>query len=373
MSLPEASASSFEAHGSATHRVLVVDDDPTLRDLLCKRLDFDGFRCDARGSGEEGLAAYLKAHCDGDPFAILLIDIGLGATSGRDLLSMIRAGDERTTIVMISARENFPTAIECLSIGADAYLGKPIKFWDMRNRLSTAMLKRRTIFEREPAIESFGIAFGILTQESARQSGPDQTQAESTADSGVERASSPAQQIGHARQRQAGLQLGGAAGAGSMRPISPPGALMHIASSLDQKHGKLEMIESITRRVVKLAAHLAVPLELTPVDLEAVCIAARVEDLSLAQAGSSAWDPVFASRFVRAVAAVTNVGTMKHAVELAADTLGACAIPSLDPGSAKRLASLLIAARESLTHESIAAPDLDRDTYELARRALEKL
>ena len=79
-------------------RVLVVDDDTSVGDLLCRRLEFDGMRCEERTNAEDGLAAYIRAHCDDDPFDAVLIDIGLGTTRGQDLLTMLRSADARTAI-----------------------------------------------------------------------------------------------------------------------------------------------------------------------------------------------------------------------------------------------------------------------------------
>ncbi|MCB9880293.1 MAG: response regulator [Planctomycetes bacterium] len=386
--------------------------------MLCKRLEFDGMRCVERSNAEDGLAAYIRAHCDDDPFDAVLIDIGLGTTRGQDLLTMLRSADARTTIVMISGQGDISAAIECVELGADGFLRKPIKFWDLRDRLTTAIRKRRTIFERAPGIEDLGMRFGTYeaSLESDRSVTHDQAasalvDSEDTEEQPRQHRSmpdksqqSPGRAIAAAATPTAPEKSATCAAAsecpptrGSGRAISPTGALIHVAKSLENRFGAPQQAERVTTRLAKVAALLASDLELTPIDLEAVCIAARVEELSLARQASLLdppapcvraeddaknhdWDPGYAARFVRSVAGVIDAVDARSATELAAATLSACAAGSsaIDPSESSRacrLAGLLVASREATTNVRVAprSPSIEASTYERARIALERL
>ncbi|MCA8969916.1 MAG: response regulator [Planctomycetes bacterium] len=397
-------------------RVLVVDDDTSVGDLLCRRLEFDGMRCEERTNAEDGLAAYIRAHCDDDPFDAVLIDIGLGTTRGQDLLTMLRSADARTAIVMISGQSDISAAIECVELGADGFLRKPIKFWDLRDRLTTAIRKRRTIFERAPGIEELGMRFGsyeasLATGEPTLRESDRNVDAEDTEEQPRQHRSmpdksqqSPGRAIAAAAAPTAPSERATCAAAsecpparGSGRAISPTGALIHVAKSLENRFGAPQQAERVTTRLAKVAALLASDLELTPIDLEAVCIAARVEELALARRASlleqaveptpsesdtkgSEWDPGYAARFVRSLVDVIDAVDARSATELAAETLSACAsgsgaIEPREPSRAARLAGLLVASREATTNVRVVprSPSIETATYERAKVALERL
>ena len=128
--------------------VLVVDDDPEIRSILSERLGIEGFRVEMAASAEEALVRYVCRQVRGEPFDVLLVDIGLDLLDGTDLLRILRAVDPGTTILMISGLSSLDQAVESLREGADDFLRKPIKVWDIRDRLTTAMARRRTIAER---------------------------------------------------------------------------------------------------------------------------------------------------------------------------------------------------------------------------------
>ncbi len=129
-------------------RVLVVDDDPEIRSILEERLSLEGYEVESRGSGEEGLIAYLGRAGTERAHDVLILDIKLEGVSGSELLKVIRRQDEAPTILMISGFGDLHLAVQCLREGADDYLSKPIKTWDLRARVETARGRRRSILSR---------------------------------------------------------------------------------------------------------------------------------------------------------------------------------------------------------------------------------
>ena len=130
-------AARYTAHmsSSAPARILVVDDDPALRDLLAEYLDANGFAVEAVGDG----AAMRRALGCGMPDAIVL-DLML---PGEDGLSLAR--DLRTysavPILMLSARGEEIDRVVGLEVGADDYLTKPFGPRELLARLR-ALLRR---------------------------------------------------------------------------------------------------------------------------------------------------------------------------------------------------------------------------------------
>jgi diguanylate cyclase (GGDEF)-like protein/PAS domain S-box-containing protein len=101
-------------------RILVVDDEPLLRDSLCailRRSGYDVFPC---ASGQEALASLMAGGID-----LILLDLHLGDLDGLDLLGMIRSASVDTAVIVISGDTMVESAIGALRLGASDYLRKP--------------------------------------------------------------------------------------------------------------------------------------------------------------------------------------------------------------------------------------------------------
>ena len=111
---------SSPAASAATRRILVVDDDKDIRELLEDRLRAMGYLVETE---TDGLSA-LKAVGSGR-FSGMILDIGLPSLDGMEVLKQIRQSDERLPIIMVTASGAKDTAIRAISLGAQAYLLKP--------------------------------------------------------------------------------------------------------------------------------------------------------------------------------------------------------------------------------------------------------
>jgi two-component system phosphate regulon response regulator OmpR len=120
---------------SAQPRILVVDDDPALRDLLTTYLAANGFAVEAVGDG----AAMRAALAGGLPDAIVL-DLMLPGEDGLALTRAIRA-QSNVPILMLSARGEEVDRVIGLEVGADDYLAKPFGPRELLARLR-ALLRR---------------------------------------------------------------------------------------------------------------------------------------------------------------------------------------------------------------------------------------
>jgi len=115
---------------------LVVEDDDELRGLLVRGLREEGFAPEAVASGKELLDRFESAKPD-----VLVIDIGLPDTDGRDLSQALRARGVQTPVLFLTARDAVVDRIAGFDAGGDDYLTKPFAFGELVARLQ-ALLRR---------------------------------------------------------------------------------------------------------------------------------------------------------------------------------------------------------------------------------------
>ena len=104
----------------ASRRILVVDDDKDIRELLEDRLRASGYLVETETDGLRALKAASSGGFDG-----MILDIGLPSLDGMEVLKQIRQADEKLPIIMVTASGAKDTAVKAISFGAQAYLLKP--------------------------------------------------------------------------------------------------------------------------------------------------------------------------------------------------------------------------------------------------------
>jgi len=117
-------------------RVLVVEDEAALRDMLKMRLSEAGFTVDVASDGNEGLFAAQEY-----PLDVAIIDLGLPGLNGLELIRRLRAARKTYPILILTARDNWQDKVEGLQAGADDYVAKPFHFEEVLARLQ-ALLRR---------------------------------------------------------------------------------------------------------------------------------------------------------------------------------------------------------------------------------------
>lgn len=125
-----------------TPYVLIVDDEPRLRQVLTHIMRRDGFSCVEAANGVEALEQLRRY-----PFSLMLTDLRMPRLDGMDLLRHVRAHHPDIAVVMITAVPDVQAAVNCLSNGAMDYLTKPFHLEEVRARVSQAMDRRRLILE----------------------------------------------------------------------------------------------------------------------------------------------------------------------------------------------------------------------------------
>lgn len=125
-------------------RVLVVDDEPNIRELLSAALTLHGFEVHAAGDG----AAALEAVAAGRP-DIVVLDVALPDMPGFTVTRLLRAADSEVPVLFLTARDGVEDRIAGLAAGGDDYVTKPFSLDEVVLRLR-AILRRSKPREESP-------------------------------------------------------------------------------------------------------------------------------------------------------------------------------------------------------------------------------
>jgi two-component system response regulator MprA len=139
-------------------RLLVVDDDRGLRDVLRRALTLSGYEVRLAETGSEALSALSSEVPDA-----MVLDIGLPDIDGLEVCRLIRREGNRVPILMLTARDAVSDRIDGLDAGADDYLVKPFDIDELKARLR-ALLRRAG---GEGDVDG-GLSFGELRLDPAR-------------------------------------------------------------------------------------------------------------------------------------------------------------------------------------------------------------
>ena len=131
-------------------RILIVDDDRSLRDALRRALVLGGYDTVSAADGNDALTQVSEA----SPDAVLL-DVGLPDIDGLEVSRRLRAAGNRVPILMLTARDAIEDRIDGLDAGADDYLVKPFDVGELKARLR-ALLRRSSQADGDPHAPSFG-------------------------------------------------------------------------------------------------------------------------------------------------------------------------------------------------------------------------
>lgn len=127
-------------------RILVVEDDAKMAELLRRGLTGRGHMVDVAPDGLKGIERAQSMHFD-----VIVLDVMLPGMDGLHLAKRLRAGGIRTPILMLTARDSVPDIVRGLDVGADDYLTKPFSFEILAARLR--VIARRTSAESSSVLQ----------------------------------------------------------------------------------------------------------------------------------------------------------------------------------------------------------------------------
>jgi DNA-binding response OmpR family regulator len=119
---------STKADSPARPRILVVDDEPEIRDFIIRALVADGYAVDSARDGADGLQ--MSATHD---YALVILDLVMPETDGRSVLARLKG--TRQAVLVLSCVSDVATKVDCLDLGARDYLTKPFALAELLARV----------------------------------------------------------------------------------------------------------------------------------------------------------------------------------------------------------------------------------------------
>ena len=119
---------------SGLRKILIVDDEPALRQSMRQALQADGRRIDLAGSGEEAIR--LEAE---NGYAVIVADLMMPGLSGLDLLRTLKERGSRARLILISGYPTIAAATQAVKMGAFEFLAKPFMPAEIRVLVERAL------------------------------------------------------------------------------------------------------------------------------------------------------------------------------------------------------------------------------------------
>jgi two-component system OmpR family response regulator len=130
---------------SASHRILVVDDEPNIVDVISMALRFHGFEVDSAATGAEAIAAVGSLRPD-----LIVLDIMLPDMEGFDVARRLGAERARVPIIFLTARDATEDKVRGLTVGGDDYVTKPFSLEELVARIRS-VLRRAGVADADSA------------------------------------------------------------------------------------------------------------------------------------------------------------------------------------------------------------------------------
>ena len=143
-------------------RVLVVDDDPDVRDSLRRSLTFEGYQVTEAADGAQALDAIAAARPD-----IVVLDLQMPVLGGLETCRKLREQGDDVPVLMLTARDGTRDRVTGLDAGADDYLPKPFALEELFARLR-ALLRRTTTNTKTGTLRFADLELDTATREARR-------------------------------------------------------------------------------------------------------------------------------------------------------------------------------------------------------------
>lgn len=135
-------------------RILIIDDEPGVRDLLEDALGDAGYETLWAANGAEGLDLLRRSRAD-----LCIVDVNMPLMNGFQFLERLRAHDDQTPVLMLSARDTSRDVEHGLRVGADDYVRKPFSLDELLLRVA-AILRRAQV---DPDSDEVVLSCGAVT------------------------------------------------------------------------------------------------------------------------------------------------------------------------------------------------------------------
>jgi len=120
-------------------KVLIVEDEKNIARVLQLELEFEGYDVDIAYTGTDGLIKYREQQWD-----LVLLDLMLPGLNGLDVLRRIRATEDETPVILLTAKNNTEDKVTGLDLGANDYVTKPFEIEELLARVRSAIRFTKT-------------------------------------------------------------------------------------------------------------------------------------------------------------------------------------------------------------------------------------
>jgi DNA-binding response OmpR family regulator len=143
-------------------RILIVEDEKSLADIIKKGLEEEDYAVDVAYNGEDGLSM-----AENEPSDLIILDVMLPIVDGMTILKRIREARVKTPVLMLTAKDTLKDKVSGLDSGADDYLTKPFLFEELLARMRA--LLRRSSDAKTSMIEIGDLVINMATHEVKRR------------------------------------------------------------------------------------------------------------------------------------------------------------------------------------------------------------
>jgi two-component system OmpR family response regulator len=149
------------------HRILVVDDEPNIVDVLAMALRYQAFEVETAGTGEEALAAAAAFKPQ-----LMILDVMLPDMEGFEVARRLRGRAAGIPIIFLTARDATEDKVRGLTLGGDDYVTKPFSLEELVARIRTVLRRTGQADEESSRLEFEDLELDEDTREVARAGNP---------------------------------------------------------------------------------------------------------------------------------------------------------------------------------------------------------
>ena len=171
------SAGNGAGNGTAAGRILVVDDEPAVREAVRAGLEFEGFDVVMASDGLGALEAIAKGAAEATVLDAMVLDVMMPRMDGLTVLRRLRSFDRALPVLLLTARDTVGDRVTGLDVGADDYLAKPFDLDELYARVR-ALVRRGSLLTEASGtgegpggevLDYGGLRMDLLTREVTRE------------------------------------------------------------------------------------------------------------------------------------------------------------------------------------------------------------
>ena len=137
-------------------KILVVDDEQDLCEILRFNLSNEGYDVCVAGSAEEALKLLSDIHASGEKVSLILLDVMMDRMSGIEMARLLRNQGDNTPIIFLTAMDGLNDQLAGFEAGADDYITKPFAFDSVTARVKAVLKRSQSLPNSNPTVLHYG-------------------------------------------------------------------------------------------------------------------------------------------------------------------------------------------------------------------------